>query len=83
MEKMYAWIEKRSARFVATKPSRSFLNAIRTSCRDLVLSGSSIAANIEVDGPLDGMIEQRAFNVPLRAEDAGDVAALAESEPGV
>jgi hypothetical protein len=42
-----------------------------------------MAASIEVDGPLDGMIERRAFRVPLRAEDAGDAAALAESGSGV
>lgn len=33
-----------------------------------MLLGSSIAANIEVDGPPEGMIDLRAFNGPAREE---------------
>jgi hypothetical protein len=79
MEKMYACMEKRSARFVATNPSRSFLSAIRTSCKDLVLSGSSMAASMAVVGPPEGMIDRRAFNGPAN-EDEDEAATSSDGE---
>ena len=75
-------MEKRSALFEATKPSRSFLSAIRTSCKDFVLSGSSMAASIEVVGPLEGIIARRAFREPAKANEE-ETEVSSDDEPAV
>jgi hypothetical protein len=79
MEKMYACMEKRSARLVATNPSRSFLSAIKTSCKAFVLCGSSMAASIAVVGPFEGIIDRRAFNGPAN-EDASEATASSDDK---